>query len=89
MVIITAHTGIKISITQLQNVRSNAEKDFDSIFIKVVEMVNNCGTTIQIKRKCQQQTNRENCDGEQKDFSCYSYHIYIISFHNLKACYIK
>ena len=59
MVIITAHTGIKISINQLQNVRSNAEKDFDSTFIKVVEMVNNCGTTIQIKRRCQQQTNRE------------------------------
>ena len=89
MDVITAHTGIKISITQLQNVRRNAEKDFDSIFIKVVEMANNCGTTIQIKRRCQQQTNRENCDGEQKDFSCNSDHIYIISFHNLKACCIK
>ena len=60
MDVIKAHTGIKLSITELRNVRSNAEKEFDSIFIKVVEMANDCGTTIQIKRRCQQQTNREN-----------------------------
>ena len=65
---IKAHTGIKLSITELRNVRSNAEKEFDSIFIKVVEMANDCGTSIQIKRRCQQQTNRENYEGEPKDF---------------------
>ena len=56
MDVIKAHTGIKLSITELRNVRSNAEKEFDSIFIKVVEMANDCGTTIQIKSRCQQQT---------------------------------
>ena len=48
--------------------RSNAEKEFDSIFIKVVEMANDCRTTIQIKRRCKQQTNGENYEGEPKDF---------------------
>ena len=60
MDVIKTHAGIKLSITELGNVRSNAEKDFYSIFIKVVEIANNCGTTIQIKRRCKQQTNREN-----------------------------
>ena len=46
MDVIKAYAGIKLSITDLRNVRSNAEKEFDSIFIKVVEMANNCGTTI-------------------------------------------
>ena len=68
MDVMKVHTGIKLSITELRNVRSNAEKEFDSIFIKVVEMANDCGTTIQIKRRCQQQTNRGNYEGEPKDF---------------------
>ena len=66
--VIKAHTGIKLSITEIRNVRSNAEKEFDSIFIKVVEMANDCVAAIQIKRRCQQQTNRENYEGEPKDF---------------------
>ena len=57
MDVIKAHTGIKLSTTELRNARSNAEKEFDSIFIKVVEMANDCGTTIQIKRRRQKQTN--------------------------------
>ena len=56
--VIKAHAGIKLSISELQNVRSNAEKEFDSIFSKVVEMANDCGTNIQIKRRCKQ-TNRK------------------------------
>ena len=40
MDVIKADTGINPSITKLRNVRSNAEKEFDSIFIKVVEMAN-------------------------------------------------
>ena len=59
MDVIKAHAGIKLSITELRNVRGNAEKEFESIFIKVVEMANGCGTTIQIKRRCKQQTNRK------------------------------
>ena len=61
--------------------RSNAEKKFDSIFIKVVEMANNCGTTIQIKRRCQQQANNENYQGEHKDF--YRNSIFIPYLDNL------
>ena len=61
--------------------RSNAEKEFDSIFIKVVEMANDCRTTIQIKRRCQQQTNRENYEGEPKDF--YRNSIFIPYLDNL------
>ena len=57
--VIKAHAEIKLSITELQNVRSNAEKEFDSILIKVVEMANDCSTTIQIKRRCKEQTNRK------------------------------
>ena len=53
MDVIKAPTGIKLSVTELRNVRSNAEKDFDSILNKLVEMANDCGTTIQIKRMCQ------------------------------------
>ena len=33
MDVIKAHTGSKINITELQNVRSNAEKEFDNIYI--------------------------------------------------------
>ena len=56
--VIKAHAGIKLSITELRNVKSNAEKEFGSIFSKVVEMANDCSTTIQIKRRCKQ-TNRK------------------------------
>ena len=59
MDVIKAHAGIKLTITELRNVKSNAEKEFGSIFIKVVEMANDCGTTIQIKRRCKEQTNRK------------------------------
>ena len=31
-------------------------------------MANDCGTTIQIKRRCKQQTSRENYEREPKDF---------------------
>ena len=81
MDVIKAHAGIKLSITDLRNVRSNAEKEFDSIFIKVVEMANDCGTTIQIKVRCKQQTNRENYEGEPKDF--YRNSIFIPYLDNL------
>ena len=81
MDVIKAHSGIKFSITELQNVRSNAEKEFDSIFIKVVEMANDCGTTIQIKMRCKQQTNKENYEGEPKDF--YRNSIFIPYLDNL------
>ena len=81
MDVIKAHSGIKFSITELQNVRSNAEKEFDSIFIKVVEMANDCGTTIQIKVRCKQQTNKENYEGEPKDF--YRNSIFIPYLDNL------
>ena len=81
MDVIKAHEGTKLSITEIRNVRSNAEKEFDSIFIKVVEMANDCGTTIQIKRRCQQQTNRENYEGEPKDF--YRNSIFIPYLDNL------
>ena len=57
--VIKAHAGINLSITELRNVKSNAEKEFGSIFIKVVEMANDYGTTIQIKRRCKEQTNRK------------------------------
>ena len=50
MDIIKAHARFKLSITELRNVKSNAEKEFESIFIKAVEVANDCGTTIQIKR---------------------------------------
>ena len=59
MDVIKAHAGIKLTITELRNVKSNAEKEFGSIFIKVVEMANDYGTTIQIKRRCKEQTNRQ------------------------------
>ena len=52
MDVINAHAGIKLSITKQRNMKSNAEKEFDSIFFIVVEMANECGTTIQIKRRC-------------------------------------
>ena len=52
MDVIKAHAGIKLSITKQRNMKSNAEKEFDSIFFIVVEMANECGTTIQIKRRC-------------------------------------
>ena len=81
MDVIKAHSGIKFSITELQNVRSNAEKEFDSIFIKVVEMANDCGATIQIKVRCKQQTNKENYEGEPKDF--YRNSIFIPYLDNL------
>ena len=63
MDVLEAPTGIKLSITQLRNGRSNAEKEFDGTLIKAVEMVNDCGTAIQIQRRCQQQANREKYDG--------------------------
>ena len=81
MDVIKAHAGIKLSVTELRNVRSNAEKEFDSIFIKVVEMANDCGTTIQIKMRCKQQTNKENYEGEPKDF--YRNSIFIPYLDNL------
>ena len=56
---IKEHTGIKVSITELQNVRGSTEKEFDSIFTKAVEMGNHYGITIQLKKRCQQKTNRK------------------------------
>ena len=58
MDVLKTNTGIKLNFYELRNVRSNAEKELVSIFIKAEEMANDCRTTIQIKRRCQQQTNR-------------------------------
>ena len=44
-------------------------------------MANDCVTAIQIKRRCQQQTNRENYEGEPKDF--YRNSIFIPYLDNL------
>ena len=44
-------------------------------------MANDCGTTIQIKRRCQQETNRGNYEGEPKDF--YRNSIFIPYLDNL------
>ena len=75
--VIKAHKGIKLSIAELQNVRSNAVKGIGRLFNKAVEMANGCGSTIQIISICQQQTNKENYRGESKDFyhNLLSYHI--------------
>ena len=75
--VIKAHKGIKLSIAELQNVRSNAVKGIGRLFNKAVEMANGCGSTIQIISICQQQTNKENYRGESKDFyhNLLPYHI--------------
>ena len=46
-----------------------------------MKTANDCGTTIQIKRSCQQQTNRVNYEREQKDF--YRNSIFIPYLDNL------
>ena len=38
------------------------------MFTKALEMANDCVTTIEIRRRCQQQTNRRNYEGQPEYF---------------------
>ena len=65
--VIIAHTRIKLSLSS-EIWEVIIKKYFDSIFTKAVEMANDCVTTIEIRRRCQQQTNKRNYEGQPEYF---------------------